>query len=132
MRRSAARGRSLTLTKHVPGARRAGIPASSSRAQPPRAPPCRITAPGSTRSSTTAIAPKRTSTRGNAPFFTRNGYDWTARFRQIAEALRPLEGHDLVLDGEIVVMDERGISDFHLLQDELAQKAPRTLDLSDV
>jgi|KBSSwiStaDraftv2_1062776.scaffolds.fasta_scaffold03000_6 bifunctional non-homologous end joining protein LigD len=64
---------------------------------------------------------------GKATLFTRNGYDWTPRFRQIAQALPPLQRHDLVLDGEIVVMDERGVSDFHLLQDELAQKSPDRL-----
>jgi len=64
---------------------------------------------------------------GKPTLFTRNGYDWTPRFRQIAEALGPLKGHDLVLDGEIVVLDERGVSDFHLLQDELAKKAPERL-----
>jgi hypothetical protein len=64
---------------------------------------------------------------GKSTIFTRNGYDWTPRFRQIADALEPLRGHDLVLNGEIVVMDERGVSDFHLLQDELAQKAPERL-----
>jgi len=62
-----------------------------------------------------------------ATLYTRNGYDWTPRFRQIAHALEPLYGHDLVLDGEIVVMDERGVSDFHLLQDELAKKSPERL-----
>jgi len=65
--------------------------------------------------------------QGKTTLFTRNGYDWTPRFRQLAKALQPLEGHDLVLDGEIVVMDEGGVSDFHLLQDELAQKSPERL-----
>lgn len=64
---------------------------------------------------------------GKPILFTRNGYDWTSRFRPIADALRRLNGHDLVLDGEIVVMDERGVSDFHLLQDELARKSPERL-----
>jgi len=64
---------------------------------------------------------------GKSTVLTRNGYDWTPRFRQIADALESLHGHDLVLDGEIVVMDDRGVSDFHLLQDELAQKAPERL-----
>jgi len=64
---------------------------------------------------------------GKSSVFTRNGYDWTARFKPIADALQALGGHDLVLDGEIVVMDDRGASDFHLLQDELAKKAPEQL-----
>ena len=64
---------------------------------------------------------------GKATVYTRNGYDWTARFRQIAEALKLLSGHDFVVDGEIVVVDEHGVSDFHLLQDELARKVPERL-----
>jgi len=64
---------------------------------------------------------------GNPILYTRNGYDWTQRFRRIADAFEPLREHNLVLDGEIVVLDERGISDFHLLQDELATSTPGRL-----
>src|ERR1700761_8720208 len=53
--------------------------------------------------------------------YTRNGYDWTQRFARIAEALKQLTARQVILDGEIVVTDARGISDFHLLQDNLAR-----------
>lgn len=59
---------------------------------------------------------------GQSILYTRNGYDWTQRFAVIADALKSLRARDIVLDGEIVVMDARGVSDFHLLQDELAKK----------
>jgi bifunctional non-homologous end joining protein LigD len=52
--------------------------------------------------------------------YTRNGYDWTQRFARIAEALKQLPARQVILDGEIVVTDARGIADFHLLQDDLA------------
>ena len=53
--------------------------------------------------------------------YTRNGYDWTQRFARIAEALKQLPARQIILDGEIVVTDARGIADFHLLQDDLAR-----------
>jgi len=59
---------------------------------------------------------------GRSKIYTRNGFDWTQRFTRVAEALRQLPVRDVVLDGEIVVMDARGMSDFHLLQDDLARK----------
>ena len=64
---------------------------------------------------------------GTPVIYTRNGYDWTPRFQLIADALAPLSAHQVVLDGEVVVMDERGVSDFHLLQDELAKNHPDRL-----
>ncbi len=59
--------------------------------------------------------------------FTRNGHDWTARYGDLPGAFRPLAGHRLLLDGEIVVQDENGISSFAALQDALAQGRPRNL-----
>jgi bifunctional non-homologous end joining protein LigD len=53
--------------------------------------------------------------------YTRNGYDWTQRLARIAEALKQLPARQVILDGEIVVTDARGIADFHLLQDDLAR-----------
>lgn len=58
---------------------------------------------------------------GRSIIYTRNGFDWTNRFKRVAEALKQLPARDCVVDGEIVVTDERGISDFHLLQDNLAR-----------
>lgn len=59
--------------------------------------------------------------------FTRNGHDWTARYGDLPTAFRRLSGHRLLLDGEIVVQDENGISSFSALQDALAQGRPRNL-----
>ncbi|MGZ9033227.1 MAG: DNA polymerase ligase N-terminal domain-containing protein, partial [Rhodospirillales bacterium] len=59
--------------------------------------------------------------------FTRNGHDWTARYGDLPRAFRPLAGHRLLVDGEIVVQDEHGISSFAALQDALAQGRPRNL-----
>ena len=50
---------------------------------------------------------------------TRTGLDWTDKFPTIASACGQLASHDVILDGEIVSANERGISDFSGLQDDL-------------
>jgi bifunctional non-homologous end joining protein LigD len=57
---------------------------------------------------------------GRPAIYTRAGYDWTLRFRPIADALGALPVKDLILDGEAVVADSRGIPDFGLLHADLA------------
>src|SRR6185295_16402147 len=51
--------------------------------------------------------------------YTRNGNDWTTKFRSIAEALGDLPVESAYLDGEIVVLGEKGQSDFQALQNAL-------------
>jgi bifunctional non-homologous end joining protein LigD len=48
--------------------------------------------------------------------FTRNGYDFTARFPKIAAAVRGLGVHSCLLDGEAVVVDGCGLSVFDALR----------------
>ena len=50
---------------------------------------------------------------------TRTGLDWTDKFPTIAGACGQLASHDVILDGEIVSANDRGISDFSGLQDDL-------------
>lgn len=50
---------------------------------------------------------------------TRGGHDWTPRFHTIAEDALELGVHSAILDGEAVVLDERGASDFGALQKAL-------------
>ncbi len=50
---------------------------------------------------------------------TRRGLDWTARFPTIAEAIAALPVKSAIFDGEAVVEDQGGISDFAKLQDAL-------------
>ena len=56
---------------------------------------------------------------GDARLFSRNGLDWTERFPEVAAALRTLPASGTWLDGEVVVFDERGVSDFGRLQRHL-------------
>ncbi len=53
---------------------------------------------------------------GRAVLKTRNGLDWTARFRPVAAAVAALPAATALIDGEIVVEDENGVSSFSALQ----------------
>ena len=57
---------------------------------------------------------------GKARLVSRNGRDYSAGFREIAESLREwAQGRAMVLDGEAVVLDEQGKPDFQALQNHL-------------
>lgn len=56
-----------------------------------------------------------------AIIYTRRGYDWTTAFQTIADDLARARAKSVVLDGEVVVLDAEGRSDFRLLQQDLAQ-----------
>src|SRR5919109_4616511 len=57
---------------------------------------------------------------GRPALYTRRGSAWTRRFQPIADALTALPANDLILDGEAVVADTRGVPDFGLLHADLA------------
>ncbi len=57
--------------------------------------------------------------RGKVQLLTRKGLDWTHRFKPIAEAVAALGADTALIDGELVSEDERGISNFSLLQTDL-------------
>ena len=53
---------------------------------------------------------------GEVKLRSRNGLDWTGDFPEVAQAVRALPVHDARLDGELVVLDAQGRSDFAALQ----------------
>jgi bifunctional non-homologous end joining protein LigD len=53
---------------------------------------------------------------GRARLVSRNGNDWTQRFAPVAEAVRSIAAESALLDGEVAVLDSRGITSFHALQ----------------
>ena len=63
---------------------------------------------------------------GNVKLMTRNGHDWTAKFAPIATALSKLKVDSAIVDGEAVVLDAEGKSDFQLLQAMLKSKEKAT------
>lgn len=62
---------------------------------------------------------------------TRGGHDWTHRFPSIAAEAAKLDAGSFILDGEAVVLDETGRSDFGLLQQALGGRGgKRAADLA--
>jgi len=58
---------------------------------------------------------------GKVRLLTRRQQDWTHRFKPVADAVAALPAETALLDGEVVVEDERGISNFSLLQTDLKE-----------
>ena len=61
--------------------------------------------------------------KGRVRLFRRNGYDFTARFPKIAAAVESLPMWSCVVDGEAIVVDERGLSIFNALRFRLRDHA---------
>ncbi|MDK1386399.1 non-homologous end-joining DNA ligase [Sinorhizobium sp. 8-89] len=59
---------------------------------------------------------------GRIRIITRGGYDWTERFPLIAADARRLAVKTAILDGEAVVLDDKGRSDFGMLQRALGRR----------
>jgi bifunctional non-homologous end joining protein LigD len=57
--------------------------------------------------------------RGDVRLLTRKGLDWTQKFPNIAAAVAELPAATALLDGEVVVEDESGVSRFSALQADL-------------
>jgi bifunctional non-homologous end joining protein LigD len=57
--------------------------------------------------------------RGKVRLLTRNEQDWTHRFKPIAAAVAALPAETALLDGELVVENDKGASNFSLLQIDL-------------
>jgi ATP-dependent DNA ligase len=49
---------------------------------------------------------------GRARVFTRRGHDWTDKYGLIAEASVKLRADTAIIDGEIIVTNDGGITDF--------------------
>jgi bifunctional non-homologous end joining protein LigD len=54
--------------------------------------------------------------RGNALAYTRNGFDWGDCYPSIVRAAAKLRCKSAIIDGEVIVQDERGVSDFESLK----------------
>ena len=53
---------------------------------------------------------------GRPALITRNGHNWTGRMKSLATALESLPANNLVVDGEVIVPDGKGASDFDALE----------------
>lgn len=59
---------------------------------------------------------------GKIKLFTRGGHDWTKQFPNLTEALIKQDVESAIFDGEAVIVDKSGRSDFGLLQNALSIK----------
>lgn len=57
--------------------------------------------------------------QGKTQLITRGGHDWTAKMKALAKAIDALGIGSAWLDGEIVVMNDRGVPDFNALQNAM-------------
>jgi bifunctional non-homologous end joining protein LigD len=57
--------------------------------------------------------------------FTRRGNDWTNRFKKIANDAWHISAGSAIIDGEVIVPSENGVSDFSVLQNELRGKSKK-------
>jgi bifunctional non-homologous end joining protein LigD len=64
---------------------------------------------------------------GEVKLLTRSGLDWTARYGQLADSFSALKVKQAIIDGEIVVVDEAGVSHFADLQQALSDHATERL-----
>jgi ATP-dependent DNA ligase len=63
--------------------------------------------------------------RGKVKALSRHGRDWTGRYRRVVEAAGKLPCQAAIIDGEIIVQDENGISDFDALRSAIYKASHR-------
>src|SRR3954452_8573107 len=64
--------------------------------------------------------------QGNVRAFSRHGRDWTGPYKRVVDACTRLACKAALIDGEIIVQDENGISDFDALRSAI-HKAPHRI-----
>jgi len=57
-----------------------------------------------------------------ARIYTRNGHDWTAKYRDLVQEAKSLGAESTIVDGEIIVPNEAGVSDFGELRKAIASR----------
>ncbi|MET3595081.1 ATP-dependent DNA ligase [Mesorhizobium shonense] len=59
---------------------------------------------------------------GGIRFFTKSGIDWTAKYQPLAKEAASIGGESFILDCEVIVTNEAGISDFHALRSAITRR----------
>ena len=54
--------------------------------------------------------------------FTRRGLDWTARYHDLVKAAGELIAESAIIDGEIIVLNDKDLSDFSELRSAITQR----------
>src|SRR3954453_4375873 len=64
---------------------------------------------------------------GEVTIYSRSGHDWTEQFAAIAGAVKKLNVHEAVIDGEATILGKTGLPDFQALRRELANPQSKRL-----
>ncbi|ESY13882.1 hypothetical protein X748_02660 [Mesorhizobium sp. LNJC386A00] len=59
--------------------------------------------------------------------YTRRGLDWTANYRDLVKEAAKLGAESAIIDGEIIVLNDAGLSDFGELRSAITLPAARPL-----
>jgi bifunctional non-homologous end joining protein LigD len=59
--------------------------------------------------------------------FTRNGFDWSDRYQHLIDATAKLRCRCTIIDGEVIVQDDRGVSDFNALKAAIRHEPQRLI-----
>ncbi|MER9005876.1 ATP-dependent DNA ligase [Mesorhizobium sp. M0862] len=59
---------------------------------------------------------------GGIRIFTRRGLDWTSNYRDLVKAAEGLRVESAILDGEVIVTNEAGLSDFRALRSAITRR----------
>ncbi|TIN31741.1 MAG: ATP-dependent DNA ligase [Mesorhizobium sp.] len=54
--------------------------------------------------------------------YTRNGHDWTAKYRDLVKEAASLGAESVIVDGEIIVINDAGLSDFGELRKAITRR----------
>ena len=60
--------------------------------------------------------------RRRHPFFTKNGFDWTAKYQPLAAEAAALEAESFIIEGETIVTNDAGLSDFRALRSAITRR----------
>lgn len=67
---------------------------------------------------------------GGIRLLTKRGHDWTARYCYLAEDAAAIEAETFILNGETIIINEAGLSDFHALQAAVASARRHATSIS--
>jgi bifunctional non-homologous end joining protein LigD len=67
---------------------------------------------------------------GKVTLLTRHALDWSNRFAALTQALASLPVQQAILDGEVVIMNDKGVSEFQALQNYLQNSLRKAHDLT--
>src|SRR4051795_7114923 len=63
--------------------------------------------------------------RGKARALTRNGLDWSEKYLPIVDEAADLKAKSAIVDGEVIVFNDKGLSDFQALRSAIRWQPQR-------